>query len=124
MRCESPIEARFLLGLVSAAALRDLTLVITDADGQELFVAQATEDVPITLYVTPQKEIARYRVDFALTEEHESVEHAFARMFRKPKPLGPRISRRHLAVECDGHDFHEKTTGGVQAGVECLMRRL
>ena len=108
-RCESPIEARFLLGLMSAAALRDLTLIITDEDGEELYVAEATEDVPIKLYCTPQKEIGRYRVDFALTEVHESVDHAVARMVGKPEPLCPRISRRHLAVECDGHDFHEKT---------------
>lgn len=108
-RCESPIEARFLLGLMSAAALRDLTLIITDGNGEELYVADAGDDVPIKLYVTSQKEIARYRVDFALTEEHESVDHAVARMTGKPEPLCPRISRRHLAVECDGHDFHEKT---------------
>ncbi len=107
--CESPIEARFLLGLMSAAALRDLNFVITDDGGEELYIAETGKDDPTILYCTPQKQIGQYRVDFALTEVGENVDHLIAHMVGKPAPYGPPVTRRHLVIECDGHEFHERT---------------
>ncbi|MBE7157819.1 MAG: DUF559 domain-containing protein [Rhodospirillales bacterium] len=30
-------------------------------------------------------------------------------MLQRPAPYGPPITRRRLVVECDGHEFHERT---------------
>jgi hypothetical protein len=32
-----------------------------------------------------------------------------AQMVGKPDPPGPLVIERRLVIECDGHDFHEKT---------------
>ncbi len=48
-----------------------------------------------TLLVSPQHEIAKFKVDFLLT------------YFRFISPGSEQ--KRSVVVECDGHDFHEKT---------------
>jgi very-short-patch-repair endonuclease len=51
---------------------------------------------PFELVVFPQAEIGRYRVDFLLA-------------LAVPHPRKGSLVIREFIVECDGHDFHEKT---------------
>lgn len=51
------------------------------------------------IFISPQVNIAGWRVDFLI--------HVFADWARAPQP-GP-MGWNKLIVECDGHDFHERT---------------
>lgn len=107
--CESPIEARFLLALICACAINQLTVSIVDEDEMELYGCAGIHG-DMMLCVTPQKQIGLHRVDFALELNGTDVFHQMAKMFgdEKPKYL-PETWSEKLAVECDGHNFHEKT---------------
>jgi hypothetical protein len=104
--CESPIEARFLLALVCACAKHQLAISIQDSEeGLEIYGCEGVHD-NMLLTVTPQMQLGEHRVDFAL----ELTCHQMAAMFgtEKPKYLAEHVSEK-LVVECDGHEFHEKT---------------
>lgn len=51
------------------------------------------------MFISPQVEVAGWRVDFLI--------HVFADWAREDQP-GP-MGWNRLIVECDGHDFHERT---------------
>lgn len=92
-RCESPIEESMLLSLTVAALSHGVACSwVCDEtralpDGEILFsVASDSDDV---LYIEPQSYIGDFRVDFLVTLAA--------------------LDERRLIVECDGHDFHEKT---------------
>ena len=107
--CESPIEARFLLSLVCACTMNDLSIWILDEENDELFTTSGIEGDTV-LYVMPQAELGDYRVDFALELHFTDPFHRMAAMFGKPKPTNtPEVVIKKLVVECDGHAFHEKT---------------
>lgn len=84
--CESPIEERLL-----AAMMNDLMVL----DGQAHTTVRKQFDVTEYKYretlIVPQYEAGRYRLDFAVFWYRE------------------KCGLLKLAVECDGHDFHEKT---------------
>lgn len=91
---ESPIEEKFLLALYEHAAEHGLPIggLHYPLDGlpKELFLP--TDG----LYVFPQHEITlskKYRVDFLLLTNDRNRKGII----------------RKLVVECDGHDFHERT---------------
>jgi very-short-patch-repair endonuclease len=91
--CESPIEQQFLIALYFVPPyFCDNTIWISD---KESIIRSAEEQEPYQPYVLvrPQASIGPYRVDFLITVKHE--------------PHTP--ARDVLVVECDGHDFHEKT---------------
>lgn len=109
--CESPIEARFLLALVCACAKHQLAIAIQDdEEGSELFGCEGVHG-DRTLEVTPQMQIGEHRVDFALELKFTDPFHQMAAMFgtEKPKYLAEQVNEK-LVVECDGHEFHEKTS--------------
>lgn len=86
LACESPIEKAFLHAVVQRAADRQLTAVTRLADRIYPVTPILGGDV---LQVYPQVEVGPYRFDFLLTTRtSESVV---------------------LVVECDGHEFHERT---------------
>ena len=107
--CESPIEARFLLALVCTCAMNDQALSIRDTKGTEVFVCAGAHGDSV-LIIQPQAVIGKQRVDFALTLTLTHPLHAMARMCgeQEPQYLPERVNVR-LVVECDGHQFHEKT---------------
>jgi len=84
-KSESPIERMFLLGLVGFS----YTLPVLRFAGEDFdrvgFQSFCTVDVE------QQSQIGRYRVDFLL------------RVSNDRKHIGD------VVVECDGHDFHERT---------------
>lgn len=57
------------------------------------------------LHITPQKKIGKYRVDF------EIIHRPF--YFTEDQP-----DLQRIVVECDGHDFHEKTKEQAQRDKE------
>lgn len=109
--CESPIEARFLLALVCACAKHQLTISIQDdEEGLEVYGCEGVHG-DMVLEVTPQLQLGDHRVDFALELTFTDPFHQMATMFgtEKPKYLSEQVSVK-LVVECDGHEFHEKTS--------------
>ena len=107
--CESPIEARFLLSLVCACTMNDLSISILDEENDAIFTTSGIEGDTV-LYVMPQAVIRDYRVDFALELYFNDPFHMMAAMFGKPPPNNtPEVVIEKLVVECDGHAFHEKT---------------
>jgi very-short-patch-repair endonuclease len=108
-RCESPIEARFLLSLVCSCALRELAIVITDEEGDPLYTAETDGWMERKLYVCPQQQIDVFRVDFALNDVFINPQVKVARMVGESDPRVPFQINNRLVVECDGHDFHERT---------------
>lgn len=83
-RCESPIE-RVLLGALMIEATHAPAFPVRWS-----FNGIPADPAPGTLHCTAQHPIEHYRVDFALIGQF------------------PKAAVK-IAVECDGHDFHERT---------------
>jgi very-short-patch-repair endonuclease len=84
--CESPIEVALGAAIMTADQLEHeyLRLDVNLATARE--VDRIRADLPL---IIPQFQWGKYRIDFAL---------------RLPK-----YRFRYLFIECDGHDFHERT---------------
>lgn len=83
---QSPIEELFLLAFLSRCEQFVFDLACYDAFG---YLKMATASMyGETIYIIPQEEIAEYRVDFLIVMVKNGT---------------------RFVVECDGHDFHEKT---------------
>lgn len=108
--CESPIEARFLLALICSCALNDLTIWILNDEELPMYSSSSGGHGDMVLHIKPQQEIGHHRVDFALELTSTETFHQVAKMMGEapPKYLPEQVSIK-LAVECDGHAFHEKT---------------
>jgi very-short-patch-repair endonuclease len=91
---ESPIEVSFLLAfLATLYTYGEPYLVVKEAAIAEMALARNSR---ITI-IRPQAQIEAYRVDFLVTY----------RLWDGIDP-GDRIDAS-IVIECDGHDFHEKT---------------
>ena len=88
-QCESPIERLFLLAAWSRGVWTGRLEIMHSTTVSVLTEACRSEARAV---VAPQVQIGSYRVDFLF---------ALARSDGEPICL--------VAVECDGHDFHEKT---------------
>ena len=89
--CESPIEELFLYAIWANGCWAE-RVELANSRFEELRGMRLPELSHLKIQCVPQCEVAGYRVDFLL---------AAARANGEPPFL--------LAVECDGHDFHEKT---------------
>lgn len=105
--CESPIERAMMLALMTVAA-RDEVSIRLEARGY-------TFDIPFShgrsalVTILPQVPIGEYRVDFLIerTErvpDHDNLVETGGMMIPDKKDVTAK-----LVVECDGHDFHERT---------------
>jgi very-short-patch-repair endonuclease len=95
--CESPIERMFLLALefcslASTLAVQHRLIVLPDSERED--VGKRDRE----LCIEPQAKLGKYRADFLITWHSRLA----------PRPGGPTFTRR-IVVECDGHDFHERT---------------
>lgn len=94
---ESPIEKLFLTALLTisniGASEFDYIDVIRPDNNVEVAKQRSTDRA--ALIVEPQKQLDGWRVDFLI--------HVLGR-----GPGGP-IGWRCIIVECDGHDYHERT---------------
>lgn len=89
LTCESPIEEMMLEALVAQAAASGLTMVAHV--GERVYpVTPRLSEQQVWLWCQP--DIDRYRLDFAA--------HIVT-------PSG--VASQVLAIECDGHDYHERT---------------
>lgn len=98
--CESPIESIFLTTLMVAKAIWDIPTapigrwqiaIALDKEGQDPHSLLNTTSKPETLIcVIPQYKWRGYRIDFAVFYWHIT-------------------DRPAVFVECDGHEFHERT---------------
>ncbi len=98
---DSEIERLFFLSLrlvtqFAGSEFRDVELAASEADEARL-MAEYRGDNPIYI-VRPQAHVLDYRVDF-LIHTHD-----------RTSPIDmSRLKWCRLVVECDGHDFHERT---------------
>lgn len=95
--CESPIEKQLMFALLIAAHATQHVVTIhhrfCSPESWGFFGGCGPE----TLVISPQAQIGEHRVDFLI--EREDYEPSRGGMATLSK----------LVVECDGHDFHEKT---------------
>jgi very-short-patch-repair endonuclease len=93
-KCESPIEVAMCFAL-AIAGRRQCDAVYFDFG--EKGSGDAEGDV--TLCIQPQVQLDRYRVDFLAT-------------IQTIRPVGDGfdVARSQVIIECDGHDFHDRTT--------------
>lgn len=102
-QCESPIERMFLSALICACNNKEIGIAVYSDERYPQF-----ENLPpytsSCLHIYPQEQIGDYRVDFLLTlilDDHMTFleDHSGCLVSGKSQ----------LVIECDGHDFHEKT---------------
>lgn len=101
-RCESPIEELMFLALV-VAGQRDSTGDVI-VDGREPEPFERDEDSFVS--IQPQVPIGKYRVDLQVvvfTDQDPGLTQGL------PAPPHREWRRGVVLVECDGHDFHERT---------------
>lgn len=87
--CESPIEAKLLVAMFDHCEFDDMAVRVGDA---VRFFGGTTD----RLEICPQFVIGPYRCDFAFKQFH------------------PNGTITRIVVECDGHDFHERTKEQAQ----------
>lgn len=88
VRCQSPIEQDFLVALWALGAISGRVDVFV-CGSPELLAAKARETR--NALICPQMPVSRMHVDFLIA---------------LPTLIG---DQGYLVVECDGHEFHEKT---------------
>lgn len=99
-RCESPIERMFALALQAVSEseyVGEWFYVIGDGDLKE------AEKHHSSIAIEPQVVIDKYRVDFLIRR--------YGVIVKYNKETGPYLEgfKKQIIVECDGHDFHERT---------------
>jgi very-short-patch-repair endonuclease len=95
---DSEIEKLFFLSLetVTRFATRHYQWVrLVKTKEEEDAIKYRCQDDRLTLLVRPQAHVLDYRVDFLI----HALDHS----------VYPDIKWRRLVVECDGHNFHERT---------------
>ena len=100
IQCESPIELPFYFALVIVA--KDHHLNVT-CKGGEILDASGPE----RLEMAPQAKIGKYRVDFWLTLRSDNWLKDDPRITNRNSL--PSFFESQVIVECDGHEFHERT---------------
>jgi very-short-patch-repair endonuclease len=95
LACESPIERAMFMGLVAAGINRCDGVTMVGPSGPQTIGDPAGPD---QMRIEPQARLGRYRVDFLVTA---SAAWAGRR--------GGGTAEATFVVECDGHDFHERT---------------
>lgn len=93
----SPIEKLLYVALITVSRLHSIDLQRGDHEPGEMLPDGSYEKLP-GFYLYPQKKTGNYRVDF---------------LIERRKYSGVRGNKSYVdsswIVECDGHEFHEKT---------------
>lgn len=93
-RCESPIEELLLLALALVGINEHAELILGQQREPTLF-----SELDGAMRVMPQVEVGKYRVDFEVTSW----------VWTSDVPGRDAWRRASMLIECDGHDFHERT---------------
>lgn len=108
---ESPIEVSLLLALILSA--RENTVEIVKIEGKHPDNKYPNNIQYIkgyglhkSLLIEPQKQIGDYRVDFLLS--YSGIKSWEIDENNKNNRI-PLMTKNKIVIECDGHDFHEKT---------------
>ena len=88
--CESPIERLFAWALIARMQDHANPLRASEYHAEQLVACAC--DHPNRVFVSPQSTWGQYRVDFMMVHRMQGV----------ARPL-------RVAIECDGHEFHERT---------------
>ena len=106
-KCETPIEVPMLLAItiVGKALFGTLHYVVEDIE-----IGDSSGSGP-RLSLEPQAQLGEHRVDFLLTAKYPYyLSHLRklpdGREVREPKEIQ---KERKIIIECDGHDFHDRT---------------
>jgi hypothetical protein len=111
---DSPIEARFLLALILYGVDEGWRVEIREFPGRRKYqhvVSYGVSSDNDVLLILPQFKLGEYRVDFLIRYTHfattclPSDEGGSTSMRRDSQT----IIERQIIVECDGHDYHERT---------------
>jgi hypothetical protein len=101
--CESPIELPIVLAVMTVARHEGLSVKLVSPDGSEwgdsFEPTGGTRFPDLMLRIEPQALLGEHRVDFYLTLDGSiSTEKGQTRSASK-----------RMVIECDGHDYHERT---------------
>jgi hypothetical protein len=121
--CESPIERIMFGALVAVASKMGIGLRLVPEFYARFQPEKGTHPAGFTtamLTIVPQSQLGDYRVDFLLTYEYIDSEYPVEALQpiegtdRAMSVIRPELEvktpvQKNLIVECDGHDFHEKT---------------
>lgn len=104
-KCESPIERLMLEAMLSYFWLREICS-LGGFRGASRYLARAKRDgdedfMGETNFIQQQVELGDYRVDFMLCR------------WERPRP-DLILTTPVVVIECDGHDFHERTKEQAQ----------
>lgn len=98
---DTPIERLFSLALLSCAAAKqfewDARPMVWLLDAGEIETFSEHPEAKKHILVQKQVDVGQWRVDFLIQRYHWSP------------PAYDNGEWRHLIVECDGHDYHERT---------------
>ena len=102
-RCESPIERAMAAALVVAGGQLAERAFFADDRGRTMFLGLPVKDHASYDWfsIQPQVKLGEYRVDFLVTYSHVALP-------AEGRPGYDPVSQQAV-IECDGHDFHERT---------------
>lgn len=98
--CQSPIEEMMLSALLLVGIESDHEITIISGQNRALFNSNGMNPLAVEL----QSGLGEYRADFLVTYEDGYGSWALRQNGSKDGPLAVSI-----IVECDGHDFHDRT---------------
>jgi very-short-patch-repair endonuclease len=103
--CESEIENIMLCALIMVGSdkVRNVSFMIK---GNEY---NKEENVFDEIIIEPQVIIGKYRIDFRVKYKEITPDFDNEIEYNGKKIPGTKIIEKELLIECDGHDFHEKT---------------
>ena len=103
---ETPIEQAMLFSLTVAA--HDLASNVRYKTREHVF--GDFDDMPDFLVIEPQAQLGEYRVDFLLTYQECMPDFDRKEKLKDGTEIpGLKHAIAHLIVECDGHDFHDRS---------------
>ncbi|MFQ5745407.1 MAG: endonuclease domain-containing protein [Acidobacteriota bacterium] len=104
--CESPIERMLLSALLLVAESRDYSTELRYRAWSYKYEPTSLDH----LMIEPQAELGEYRVDFLLTQESLMPDFDNPRKLADGREVpGDLQVKKHLIIECDGHEHHERT---------------
>jgi len=105
--CESPIEGIILATAILLGVRKGFTVQIKTP--RRLVRLTPKEFFP-RLTITPQAVIGDYRSDFLMAYEDNIPDFESEKITKNGTKIpGSKDVKSEILVECDGHDFHEKT---------------
>jgi len=108
--CGSPIGRLLLSALVVAGHTREFGVCLRTQRGEHTESFDLTTRSLDNLIVQPQARLGDYLVDFLVTQQSTVPDFEHRRTLADGMTIpGYMEVTKHLIVECDGHDFHDRT---------------